>query len=92
VSLELPIPEELVEEIAARAAEIVLQRVRGELGERSSWLAGAKQAASHLGWPVARVYRHLTEIPHYRHGNRLMFRTDELDAWVEGQRERLRSD
>jgi hypothetical protein len=38
---------------------------------------------------VQRVYKQIHLIPHYRQpeSNRLIFRRDELDAWLAGQRE-----
>jgi hypothetical protein len=54
----------------------------------SPWLAGAQAAADHLSWPRERVYKALDRLPHYREEGRLMFLRDELDAWIEGCRER----
>lgn len=54
----------------------------------SPWLAGAHAAADYLGWPRERVYKRLHDLPHYRDGNRLMFRREELDEWIAGGRER----
>jgi excisionase family DNA binding protein len=52
----------------------------------SPWLSGAEQAAEYLGWPVGRVYKFIREMPHYRVGARVMFRREELDAWVSEHR------
>ena len=78
--LALGIPDELVERVAQRAAQIVFERQREEPAAR--WLYGAKAAAEYLGWPVKRVNNRIAELPHHRSGNRLMFRTDELDRVV----------
>jgi excisionase family DNA binding protein len=48
------------------------------------WL-GIEQAARYLDWPRQRLYK-LTAaaaIPHYKHEGRLLFRRDQLDAWLE---------
>jgi hypothetical protein len=78
--LALNVSDELVEAIATRAAEIVFERQRE--GPAPRWLYGAKAAAEYLGWPVKRVNNRISELPHYRSGNRVMFRTDELDRVV----------
>ena len=78
--LALRVPDELVEQIATRAAEIVLNRQREEPPSR--WLYGAKAAAEYLGWPVKRVNNRISELPHHRNGGRLMFNTAELDRSV----------
>jgi hypothetical protein len=80
--LAFSVPEDLVEQIAARAAEIVLDRQRE--GPASKWLYGAKAAAEYLGWPVKRVTNKVAAdaIPHHRSGGRLMFSTAELDRGV----------
>lgn len=53
--------------------------------DASPWLYGAKAAAAYLGCSPQRIYKRLHEIPHHRDGGRLMFRRDELDAWVSNQ-------
>jgi hypothetical protein len=80
--LAIGIPEEFVEAIAARAAEIVLERQQEQPAAR--WLYGAKAAADYLGWPVKRVNNRVGagELPHHRNGGRLMFNTAELDRGV----------
>ena len=54
----------------------------------SPWLAGAEGAAAYLGWPRERVYKSIHRLPHYRDEGRLMFKRAELDACIEGCRER----
>ncbi len=68
----------------AALAEIAAALPVQETG--SPWLAGAQAAADYLGWPRERVYKRLPEIPHYKDEGRLMFRKDELDAFLEGCR------
>ncbi len=83
----LTLPAEAIEAIAERAAELVLTELRRSDATTSPWLAGAQAAADHLGVSRARIYKQLAAIPHHRHGARLMFRRDELDQWLERQRE-----
>jgi excisionase family DNA binding protein len=85
--ISLLLPAEALEAIAERAAALVLAELRPSDATRSPWLAGAQAAADYLSIPRTRVYKRLAEIPHYRHGARLMFRRDDLDAWLERQRE-----
>jgi excisionase family DNA binding protein len=75
-----------LEPIAKRAAAIVLERIE-ERAAPSPWLSGAAAAAEYLGWPRERVYKRVRELPHYRDGNRLMFRRDKLDDWLESSYE-----
>jgi hypothetical protein len=81
----LTLSSEVVEEIARRAAAIALATL--DNARSSPWL-DTRGAATHLGWPVERIYKHVGEVPHYRHGARLAFRADELDAFMERHRER----
>jgi hypothetical protein len=96
--LAFPIPEELVEAIAERAAELVVERLRDQQAAQDGprWLYGAKAAAEYLGWPVGRVEKltAATVLPCRRIGQRCSYRTDELAAFPEDHYEgppRLRS-
>jgi excisionase family DNA binding protein len=46
-------------------------------------------ATAYLDWPKGRLYKLAArgEIPHRKHGNRLLFRRDEIDAWLDGYTE-----
>jgi len=51
----------------------------------SPWLTAA-EAAEYLRFPLKRIYN-LTqrqEIPHRKQDRRLLFRREELDAWLDG--------
>jgi excisionase family DNA binding protein len=80
--LSLPLPAELVEAIAQRAAALVLER----LEPADDWLdAGA--AAAYLGVSVGQVRNLVSEGRLPRHGpkgHRLRFRRSELDAYCQG--------
>jgi hypothetical protein len=89
MSLSIVIDDSTVDQIVSRVAEEVALRLSSGLARPGTpWLSGAQAAADYLGWPVERVYKHLHELPHYRHGNRLMFRSHELDGYMEQLRER----
>lgn len=75
----LTIPPDLIDAIAQRTAEVIAMQA-----EAPRYL-DVEQAANYLGgWPKKRIYN-LTaskEIPHRKHGNRLLFDRAELDRWV----------
>jgi excisionase family DNA binding protein len=83
---------ELIAEALARrlAAD---QESNGE--ERSPWM-GIEGAAQYFDWPKQRLYKLSASgaIPYYKQEGRLLFRRDELDAWLErfaqGERDWLR--
>src|SRR5579859_2760183 len=83
VPVRLLVDEALIEPIAARVAEIAVDQLLDERRLASPWLTGAAAAADYLGWPVERVYKRIRSLPHYRDGNLLMFRREELDAFIE---------
>ena len=71
----LPVSGELMQAIAARAAELVLD----SLGGRSSpWLTRG-EAAEYLGLPLSRLEKD-RRIPCHRDGGRVLYHRDELDA------------
>ena len=74
--LALPLPDELVEAIAHRAAELVVE----ELGNGSPWLT-RDAAARYLSLPVSRLEKD-KRIPCHREGRRVLYHRDELDAYL----------
>jgi excisionase family DNA binding protein len=86
--LVLAIPPELVDAVAARAAEIVMERLGEFENGGSPWMTAA-EAADYLRWPVKRIYN-LTgagAIPHRKHEGRVLFHRAELDGWLDRHRE-----
>jgi excisionase family DNA binding protein len=86
--ISLPIPEELIEALARRVAQIVLAEMEADLRpSHGRWLR-AKDAAEYLGWTRSALYGrvHSQSIPHYKVENMLLFKRDELDRWLEGHR------
>jgi hypothetical protein len=75
--LVIPVPVDLVDELA----DLVAERLR----ERRRW-AEIEGVADYLGVPVSRV-RHMRSIglPAKRIGKRLVFDLREVDAWLEAQ-------
>jgi len=85
--LNLAVPPEMLEAVAERAAEIVLER-----SPASSWpeWMSVDTAARYLDVPVERVrkLKERRELPYYQDapGCRVFFRRAELDAWMAGCR------
>jgi excisionase family DNA binding protein len=76
----LGVPGELVEMIAERAADLLAE----QMPSVSPYL-DVDKAADYLACSPSRIYA-LTStkrIPHHRDGSRLLFRREELDAWIE---------
>jgi excisionase family DNA binding protein len=75
--LEVSLSPDALEVIAARAAEIVLERNGTASG--SPWLT-RDAAAAYLGLPVSRLEKD-REIPCHRDGRRVLYNRDELDTF-----------
>ena len=73
--LLVALPSAALEQIAARAAEIVLEQLGQEPG--SPWMTRAR-AAAYLGLPASRLEKDKT-IPVHRDGRRVLYRRDELN-------------
>lgn len=79
--LAVALPDDLVEAIAERAAEILADRAAAP---EDGWLRGADQIAAYIDCPRSRVYA-LTSarrIPVHHDGSALIARRSELDRWV----------
>jgi len=81
-ALSLEITDELVEQIATRAAELVAGNGQIEDG----WLRGAQKIADYVDAPTSRVYALATtnppRIPIERDGSALIARRSDLDRWI----------
>lgn len=80
--IALELPDELLEAVAKRAAEIVLER-----GESDEWLT-SDQAAEYLKCGRRRIFNLVSEkrVPVHREGVRLLFLKSELDEWIKSGR------
>jgi hypothetical protein len=76
--LSVDFPDELIEQIAQRAAEIVGRP------EADGWLRGAPAIGAYIGAPASRVYALSSagRIPTHHDGASLIARRSELDTWV----------
>ncbi len=79
----LQLPADVVDAIAERAAELVLERLRAEQadGEASEWIHGDKALAAYLGWPLGRTQKASAAglFPCRRVGQRKSYRRAEVD-------------
>jgi excisionase family DNA binding protein len=84
MNFALELPDELVEQIAARAAELVTERQEANV---SPWL-NAENAAAYIDAPVSRVHDlvQLRKLEPRRDGRRLLFRREALDRYLEDSR------
>ena len=78
----LALPDELVEAIAERAAELLADRDAGAGDD--GWLRGADRIAAYLDCPRSRVYALASarRIPVHHDGSALIARRSELDRWL----------
>jgi hypothetical protein len=81
-ALRLEVDEELIEKIAARAAELIGER--SERREPDGWLRGADRIAAYIDAPRSRVYGLVSarRIPVHHDGSALIARRSELDRWL----------
>jgi excisionase family DNA binding protein len=82
-AVHVDIGEELIEQIARRAAELLADHVEAvEPGDRGYLDVGG--AAEFLSCPKSRIYSlaSLGRIPHYHDGSRLLFDRAELREYV----------
>ncbi len=79
--LSVVLPAALVEAIAARAAELVADKLDRP---RRAYLS-VDGAANYIACPKSRLYALVSagQVPHRKDGSRLLFQPDELDAWLE---------
>ena len=80
-ALKLELPDELVEQIAQRAAAILADR---EPSAASLGYLDVKGAADFLACPVSRIYAltSANRLPVHRDGSRLVFDREELHAYI----------
>jgi excisionase family DNA binding protein len=85
VKTELHMPDDTLEVIAHRVAELLSER---QAPEPPTWLT-IEEAAEHTRIPKGQLYK-LTAagaVPHSKPGNRLLFNRADLDAWLDDHRE-----
>ena len=78
--MQVEIPDALIPRIAQRVAELVAAN-----GTGSATYLDVKSAAEYISAPVSRIYELKAKgaIPCHADGRRLLFRSDELDRYLE---------
>ena len=81
-ALRVEIDEELIEQIAERAAELIGERTEAKVPD--GWLRGADRIAAYIDAPRSRVYALVSarRIPVHHDGSALIARRSELDRWL----------
>jgi excisionase family DNA binding protein len=84
-AVRVDIGEELVEQIARRAAQLLAEQAEPAGAEDDGYL-DVSGAAGFLACPKSRIYSlaSLGRIPHYHDGSRLLFDRAELREYVRG--------
>jgi hypothetical protein len=79
MALRLEIGDELIEQIARRALELMPSQQASD-----GWLRGAEKIAAYIDSPRSRVYALASarRIPVHRDGSALVARRSELDSWL----------
>lgn len=81
-AINVNVGDELVEQIARRAAELLAERP--EEPSADGWLRGAERIADYIDAPRSRVYALVSarRIPVHHDGSALIARRSELDQWL----------
>lgn len=81
-SMRLDIGDELIEQIARRAAVLIEEGSRED--KEDGWLRGAERIAAYIDSPRSRVYALVSahRIPVHHDGSALIARRSELDEWL----------
>jgi predicted DNA-binding transcriptional regulator AlpA len=87
-TLNLSLPDELLDEIARRAAQLAAEQIATP-ATPERWLT-ADAAAEHLGISKSQLYtltsqRQRNGLPVTKEGSRSYYRASELDAWRAGR-------
>jgi len=84
--LRVIVPADFLREFAVLVAGILAER---DVSTAPSPYLSVSEAAEYLRWPPKRLYNFTASqaIPHFKRGNRILFRRDELDGWLERHRE-----
>jgi hypothetical protein len=80
--LDLALAPGSLEQLVDHVVEIAVERLRREA---SPWMTRA-EAADYLHLPLSRLEKR-RDIPCYRDERRVLYRRDELDAWLASRRD-----
>lgn len=91
-TVALPIPSELVEELAQHSADAVVERMEDMLRPTAGGWMRTAEAAEDLGWSTRTLHARVAKytIPYYRVDRRLLFKQSDLEAWLVAQQRQQR--
>jgi excisionase family DNA binding protein len=82
----IPIPTDVLNAIAERVADVVIERLREELRPTSGRWMRTREAAEYLGLTRSALYSRIGDVPHHKIDRLLLFKRDDLDAWLASHR------
>ncbi len=82
----IPIPSDVLNAIAERVADVVIERLREELRPTSGRWMRTREAAEYLGLTRSALYSRIGDVPHHKIDRLLLFKRDDLDAWLASHR------
>src|SRR5262249_18360033 len=90
VNVELTVPDDVLDEIARRTAEIVLAQLAADRGSARPEYLDVKAAAAYSGMTVGRlrklIERRKVAVSQEARGCRIFVARRDLDAWMEERR------
>ena len=90
LELRLVVPDELLDALAERVAELIGERIETRPQLESPWL-DFEAALTYLGYSRDQLYKltaaRAIPVRKKRGGHALLFRRDELDRWLEAEYE-----
>lgn len=82
----IPIPSDVLDAIAERVADIVIERLSDELRPTTGRWMRTREAAEYLGLTRSPLYSRIGDVPHHKIDRLLLFKRDDLDAWLASHR------
>jgi excisionase family DNA binding protein len=82
----IPIPSDVLNAIAERVADIVIERLGEELRPTNGRWMRTREAAEYLGLTRSALYSRIGDVPHHKIDRLLLFKRDDLDAWLASHR------
>jgi excisionase family DNA binding protein len=76
--IDFQLPDVVIEQVAERVADLIARQLSPIAA--SPWLT-IDEAAQYLGCSRQRLYKR-KDIPHHKHGNRLMYHRAEIDGYL----------
>jgi excisionase family DNA binding protein len=78
----IPVPHEVLDAIAQRVAEIVVERLGEDLRPVNGRWMRTREAAEYLGLSRSALYSRIGDVPHHKVDRLLLFKREDLDEWL----------